>query len=126
MQLILGAATLIALAGMLLFFPETSHPGARGIDKWRQQAAVGMRFKFVWVNPLSALWLLKSPNLLAVVSLFPTNPTSFYEVSMTYSLSLDPLLSSQIMASTFIYVGDPTEADCMCSNPDTAFGYIGT
>ncbi|KAJ7601051.1 major facilitator superfamily domain-containing protein [Mycena floridula] len=64
MQLWLGLSGVVALVGMIFFFPETSHPGARGIDKWREQAG-GARFKFVFVNPLQTLALLKSPNLMA-------------------------------------------------------------
>jgi len=49
-----------------LSFPETSHPGTMGIEK----VARKRRFHIVWVNPLSSLWLLRSPNLLATVSAF--------------------------------------------------------
>ncbi|OAX33670.1 MFS general substrate transporter [Rhizopogon vinicolor AM-OR11-026] len=42
-----------------LSFPETSHPGSMGIEKVTHRR----RFHFAWVNPLSSLWLLRSPNL---------------------------------------------------------------
>jgi hypothetical protein len=71
MQLILALASLVAFALIYFFLPETSHPGARGIDKFllthpevRHKGRVG----FKWINPLVALELLRSPNLLALVS----------------------------------------------------------
>ena len=65
MQLALGFWGLAAFVWIFLFFPETSHPGARGVEKidpvkrptWRP----------VILNPLAPLWLLRSPNVLAVV-----------------------------------------------------------
>jgi hypothetical protein len=46
---------------MLWFLPETSHPGSRGVDKLE----LGAR-KWVVLNPLKSLGLLRSPNLFAV------------------------------------------------------------
>lgn len=64
MQLALGVWGLAAFVWIFLFFPETSHPGTRGVEKidpvkrptWRP----------VILNPLAPLWLLRSPNVLAV------------------------------------------------------------
>ena len=63
---------LAAFLLILFFLPETSHPGARGVDK----ALEGLddchterrRSTFVFLNPLSSLALLRSPNLMAMVS----------------------------------------------------------
>lgn len=44
-----------------LSFPETSHPGTLGIDKLIHRRWINI----TWVNPLSSLWLLQSPNLFA-------------------------------------------------------------
>ncbi|KAJ7285059.1 major facilitator superfamily domain-containing protein [Mycena rebaudengoi] len=49
---------------IVLFFPETSHPGTRGVDKLIRETNGAKRYAFV--NPLKCLWLLRSPNLLAV------------------------------------------------------------
>jgi hypothetical protein len=71
MQYALLACGLVAFLAVLFFLPETSHPKTRGIDKARMEAASGAERKAwrrVWVNPLASLWLLRSPNLLAVVS----------------------------------------------------------
>ncbi len=51
----------------LFYFPETSHPGARGVDKVIEE---GGRLGFVFLNPLSSLWLLRSPNIFLVVGIF--------------------------------------------------------
>ena len=48
----------------LLLQPETSQPGARGIDKAR---SAGKKDGWVWLNPLRSLALLKSPNVLFLV-----------------------------------------------------------
>lgn len=72
MQFALGVAGLVALFLMILFMPETSQPGARGIDKLMledEDAGKSPKWRWVWLNPLESLWLLRSPNLLAVASL---------------------------------------------------------
>ncbi|GLB35683.1 putative sugar (and other) transporter [Lyophyllum shimeji] len=61
MQAALGAAGCLLFICMLLFFPETSHPGMRGMDKVSTGSS-----RFVFVNPLKPLALLRSPNLFAV------------------------------------------------------------
>ena len=48
---------------VLFFLPETSHPGERGIEKADPNAR-----RLVWLNPFRSLWLLQSPNLMAIVS----------------------------------------------------------
>ncbi|EGO22023.1 hypothetical protein SERLADRAFT_475141 [Serpula lacrymans var. lacrymans S7.9] len=62
MQLILGVWGLIEILLVFLFLPETSHPGTRGKDKIPESE----RGRFKLVNPLDSLWLLRSPNLLAI------------------------------------------------------------
>jgi hypothetical protein len=64
MQYVLFAAATAAFILILFTLPETSHPGERGVDK----APESSRNKFVLLNPLDSLMLLRSPNLLAVVS----------------------------------------------------------
>lgn len=77
MQYALLASGLLSFITVLLFLPETSHPMARGIDKLRiaEEPSSGEESKrkgwrWVWVNPFSSLWLLRSPNLLIVVRTF--------------------------------------------------------
>ncbi len=67
MQFCLGIFGLVAFIIMFVGFPETSHPGTRGIDKLRQSGFVGRRWFPVFVNPLKPLNLLRSPAILSVV-----------------------------------------------------------
>ncbi|PFH53524.1 hypothetical protein AMATHDRAFT_171409 [Amanita thiersii Skay4041] len=64
MQFLLGVLGLCGLILMSLCFPETSHPGARGIDKLQPDER--QSWKSLFVNPFSPLELLRSPNLLSV------------------------------------------------------------
>ncbi|KAF8875624.1 MFS general substrate transporter [Infundibulicybe gibba] len=69
MQLALAVAGFLAFFIMLLFFPETSHPGKRGIDKLQPAPAsssLWRSWKPFFINPLRPLSLLRSPNMLAV------------------------------------------------------------
>jgi len=59
MQLSLGVMGGIIFVFVILFLPETGHLGSTP----RQG-----RCKFLTVNPLKPLWLMRSPNLLAIVS----------------------------------------------------------
>ncbi|KAG2131232.1 MFS general substrate transporter [Suillus bovinus] len=54
---------LLELLLVYISFPETSHPGTLGIDKLKHRR----RIHITWVNPLSSLWMLRSPNLFAVM-----------------------------------------------------------
>ncbi|KAG2348251.1 MFS general substrate transporter [Suillus weaverae] len=58
----IAAWGLLELLLVYLSFPETSHPGTLGIDKLKRRRWIHI----TWVNPLSSLWLLRSPNLFAV------------------------------------------------------------
>ncbi|KAG0701554.1 major facilitator superfamily domain-containing protein [Suillus ampliporus] len=59
----LGAWGLLEMLLIYLSLPETSHPGTMGIDKITRRRWIHL----TWVNPLSSLWLLRSPNLFAVM-----------------------------------------------------------
>lgn len=63
MQYSVAVASIVAFTLMYYFLPETSHPGERGFEK-RPVSERG----WVWLNPLKSLKLLRSPNLLALVS----------------------------------------------------------
>ena len=70
MQGSLGAVGFVAFCIMYFLFPETSQPGTQGIEKLRasQQGTNEKKVKFVFVNPLRPLLLLRSPNLFLIVS----------------------------------------------------------
>ncbi|OAX36433.1 MFS general substrate transporter [Rhizopogon vinicolor AM-OR11-026] len=59
MHFLLGIWGLIEMVIIYMFFPETTHPHSGGRD-------LTAPFKFVWINPFSGLWLLRSPNIMAV------------------------------------------------------------
>ncbi|KAG2744937.1 MFS general substrate transporter [Suillus brevipes Sb2] len=59
----LAAWGLLQLLLVYIWFPETSHPGTLGIDKLTRRRWIHI----TWVNPISSLWLLRSPNLFAVM-----------------------------------------------------------
>lgn len=71
MQNALCICGLIAFVLVYFFLPETSHPGGRGIDRELKNAEakgiVAKRWHFL--NPFKSLMLLRSPNLMAIVSL---------------------------------------------------------
>ncbi|KAF9495232.1 MFS general substrate transporter [Pleurotus eryngii] len=70
--LIYGLALLIS---MVLWLPETSHPGALGIanvleDQNQQESRYTpsrRKWRWVWLNPFSCLGLLRSPNIMLVM-----------------------------------------------------------
>ncbi|KAG2360519.1 major facilitator superfamily domain-containing protein [Suillus spraguei] len=59
----IGTWGLLEMLIVYLLLPETSHPGILGIDKLTRRRWIHI----TWVNPLSSLWLLLSPNLCAVM-----------------------------------------------------------
>ncbi|KAH0830224.1 MFS general substrate transporter [Lanmaoa asiatica] len=60
-QVILGVWGIIQMLLLAFFFPETAHPGSRGIDKVRDPKKL-----FVWINPFRCLAFLRSPNITAI------------------------------------------------------------
>ncbi|KXN87031.1 putative transporter AQR1 [Leucoagaricus sp. SymC.cos] len=64
-----GLAAEYASWRLMQFIIETSHPGARGVDKLRQKVESGTKVKWneYFVNPLSPLGLLRAPNIVAVM-----------------------------------------------------------
>ncbi|KAJ8519224.1 hypothetical protein ONZ45_g3795 [Pleurotus djamor] len=65
MQYILAIAAAVDFVLVYFWFPETSHPGTRGIDKYNSgESKHGRKYKLL--NPFESLWLLRSPNLLAI------------------------------------------------------------
>jgi MFS family permease len=65
-QLATGVSAAINFIAMYYTLPETSQPNARGIDKLSENER-GSGFKWVWLNPLRDLALLRGPTILAVV-----------------------------------------------------------
>jgi len=63
MQFYLAAATFFLFLIVVAFFPETKEPGTLGIDQYNTHQDKPRRF--VMMNPLGSLGLLRSPNLTA-------------------------------------------------------------
>lgn len=66
MQAIIFGFGLIMLMVTMFFLSETSHPGTRGVDKLVEAEG---RSRWVWLNPFKCLSLLRSPNIMLLVSL---------------------------------------------------------
>ncbi|PPQ83211.1 Transporter [Psilocybe cyanescens] len=64
MQMWLGLCGLLIFFVALFIFPETYHPGERGVDKADPTSLPTWRP--VLINPFTPLWTMRSPNLLAV------------------------------------------------------------
>jgi hypothetical protein len=64
-QTIIGVTVALIFLSMLVFFPETSHPGTTGKEK---RGVHHPTWRPVFLNFLSPLWILRSPALLLVVS----------------------------------------------------------
>ncbi|KAF5349687.1 hypothetical protein D9756_008816 [Leucocoprinus leucothites] len=62
----LAAFTFTAFLCILFYFPETSHPGSRGVDEFEREGGVHPRWRPVILNPFSQLDMLRSPSILAV------------------------------------------------------------
>jgi hypothetical protein len=67
MQEVFTLMGVVIFLSILFFFPETSHPGTRGIDKLQLASTGATPRSLIFVNPFKSLSLLRSPNLLAVV-----------------------------------------------------------
>lgn len=79
MQVFLSCFGFALLVTTFLTLPETSHPGARGVDKLLEAEG---KTTWVWLNPFTSLRLLKSPNIILLVChrhqllLLAKNPTA--------------------------------------------------
>ena len=69
MQLYLAAVGLFQFCWMYIYFPETAQPGTRGIEKLSKVEGLEHHDRrIMFINPLRPLTLLRSPNLLLIVS----------------------------------------------------------
>ena len=70
MQLYLAAVGIFQFFCMYAYFPETAQPGTRGIDKLLEIDGLKHHPRVIFINPLRPLALLRSPNLLFIVSYY--------------------------------------------------------
>jgi predicted MFS family arabinose efflux permease len=100
-----GILTLVGLFGFAAFyflFPETSQPGARGVDK--MNAANGVD-SFRFINPLEPLWLLRSPSMLLTGIIISTSQMAFlvimvplpYTIGLRYHITNEALIGACLL-----------------------------
>ena len=70
MQLYLAAVGIFQFGWMYSYFPETAQPGTRGIDNLSGIDSPKHQPRIIFINPLQPLALLRSPNLLLIVSYY--------------------------------------------------------
>lgn len=73
MQVAIALAAVLTALLMYFFLTETAHAGTRGCDKdAAERVKLGLPprrgWGIVWVNPYRSVRLLRSPNMMAVVS----------------------------------------------------------
>ncbi|KAF8802957.1 hypothetical protein BYT27DRAFT_7305603 [Phlegmacium glaucopus] len=96
MQLAFGVIGLLLFLAILLLFPETYHPGLRGVDKIDPD--LHPRWRPVLLNPLQPLWLLRSPNLLAVtLAGFVTLLIDYVSKSARYNIKNEALIGAYFL-----------------------------
>ncbi|EMD34241.1 hypothetical protein CERSUDRAFT_117129 [Gelatoporia subvermispora B] len=104
MQYVLFANGLAALIAVALFLPETSHPGARGVDKATDEPR---RHRWVWLNPFRCLALLRAPTVAAItlvaITVLLTDfvlliPLS-YTIGARYNITNEALIGSFFIAA---------------------------
>ncbi|KAF8162628.1 MFS DHA1 amino acid exporter [Crassisporium funariophilum] len=99
MQLSLGIVGLLAFFLVVSFFPETSHPGERGVDKL--EPGLHPTWRPVFINPLAPIALLRSPNLLATFAGLTTLMTDYvlliplaYTIGVKYNITNEALIGA--------------------------------
>ena len=70
-HVILGLLGLIVFTTIFIFFPETSQPGATGIDKMKTGHGNDSSTP-IFINPFKSFWLLRSPSMLLTVRFHDT------------------------------------------------------
>jgi len=85
MQAFLGVLGFVAFVFMYFLFPETSQPGARGIDKLTLENEPA---RFTFINPLRPLALLRSPILLLISIILSTSLASFFLIIVPIAYTL--------------------------------------
>ncbi|KIJ27457.1 hypothetical protein M422DRAFT_271367 [Sphaerobolus stellatus SS14] len=90
MPIIIFGISLSSLISVIMFPPETCHPGSRGVDKLREGAELAgqtYRPKWVWLNPFQSLKLLRGPNVsfvaIATACAFVTDCVMLISLSYT-------------------------------------------
>ncbi|KAF8521415.1 major facilitator superfamily domain-containing protein [Hysterangium stoloniferum] len=106
-QLFIFIMGLVAFTSIALYFPETSHPGSRGIDVFMTDEEIELQnegsslpqsidtfatqlSRWVWLNPFEPLTLARSPVILFVSCAAAFSLTTFYVLAIPLSYTLGP------------------------------------
>jgi hypothetical protein len=100
MQEFLGVVGFLTFCVIYCWFPETTQPGFRGIDKMRAKDTKNAKGHFYFINPLRPLLLLRSLMLLLIVSALCVCTRSFSFVNPHTTLG-DPRRLSVVIFGTF-------------------------
>ncbi|KIJ26233.1 hypothetical protein M422DRAFT_272720 [Sphaerobolus stellatus SS14] len=96
---------------VIMFLPETCHPGSRGVDKLREGAELAGRTyrpKWVWLNPFQSLKLLRGPNVSFVAIATACAFMTGYVMLITLSYTIGPrygLTSPALIGACFFLSG---------------------
>ncbi|CAK5281820.1 unnamed protein product [Mycena citricolor] len=119
-QLGILALGLAVFLGMLFFLPETAHPGSRGIEKDKASSGNDTG-KWVWLNPFSCLWLLRSPNIMFVtltsLTVLYTDYALLVPIAYTVGKSYN-ITNEAIIGACFFPMG--------LGNLSTSYSHLGT
>ncbi|KAF8583162.1 MFS general substrate transporter [Ramaria rubella] len=116
MQIILFAMGFVAFLSIVLFFPETSHPGSRGMDKrlaLEEATGLGCNAKargwgLVFLNPFTQLAILRGPTILLVSIAAAFNLLTDYIllIPMSYTLGENyGIKSPALIGACFLVCG---------------------
>jgi hypothetical protein len=106
MQFFLAAAGIFQFCWMYSYFPETAQPGTRGIDKLPGIDSLKHHPRVIFINPLRPLALLRSPNLLFIVSYYfcmcPRKPLTLFKSLIASSSLMNFFCTFCIIFSQFV------------------------
>jgi len=92
-RMVHGILCLVGLTGFTTFyilFPETSQPGARGIEKLNAGNGIDSSTSFIFINPLEPLCLLRSPAMLLTGIIISASQMAFFVIAvpLPYTIGL--------------------------------------
>ncbi|KAF9528275.1 major facilitator superfamily domain-containing protein [Crepidotus variabilis] len=106
MQQAVGVWGIGVFVYMYYAFPETFHPGQRGVDK--MDPGAHPKWRPVILNPLKPLWMLRSPNLLFVSTAAFTGILADYvlQIPIAYTIGVKYGITNEaLIGACFIPAG---------------------
>jgi len=102
---------LIGFATFYFLFPETSQPGARGIEKMNNPADGinndSSKSSFKFINPLKPLWLLRSPSMLLTGIIVSASQIAVFVVAVPfpYTIGLRYHITNEALIGACLFTG---------------------